>query len=513
LLLSEIVVGDVLAWEPRLEWRGDDAELLRPLSWAVTIHPRIPALPPLRGGELIIMAQRTLDHLKQVERVDWPEITRLLSAQPVAGLVVDREFNNTSIPGVPVFRADTGSLVDAEAYLNRIITEHRGELYRLGSDLSRALSTASISGADLDALFAVAGDVGRSDLVLFNRSGTVLGRSRTAPGELPFSPARIDGRDDLPVHVEAKTGRWLVDRLRSSRNEPLYLATASGSSGSPETARLVLSQTARTIEAFLGSLSDARPVPEALNRESLLANLMLGKIPNDRIDAQTGVLGINPSEPLRVALFVSRESDLVGRLRRKLSHGVRSYMTALPTGELAVFMRGDELWDELQVAARSDRALGLIRSEWQPGLREIERAIRQARMLGRLWLAGVISDPVVEADNLGNADILGMLLPIWDSPAFEKGPERMLAFAASRLGALEDHDRERGSDLIRTLEGYLSAGGSTTGAADRLGVHRNTLGYRLNRIAELTGSDLDDADTRLALGLALKIRQIERSLG
>ncbi|MBA2451709.1 MAG: helix-turn-helix domain-containing protein [Chloroflexia bacterium] len=510
--MSEIVIGDVLAWEPRLEWRGDESELLRPLSWAVTIHPRIPALPPLRGGELIIVAQRTLDHLKRVEMVSWPEIMRLLSAQPVAGLVVDGEFNNTSIPGVPIISADTGFLVDAESYLNRTITEHRGELYRLGSDLSRALSTASISGADLDALFAVAGDVGRSELVLFDRAGTILGRSRSAPGELPFSPARIDGGNELPLHIETKTSRWLVVRLHPSGNEPLYLATASGSSGSPETARLVLSQTARMIEAFLGSLSDAPAVLDAPKRESLLADLLLGKIADGRIDAQAGILGIDPSESLRVALFVSRETGLVGRVRRKLSRGVQSHITILPTGELAVLMRGDDLWEELQAVARTDGALGLTRSEQQPGLRHIERATRQARTLGRLWLAGVMSDPVVEADNLGNADVVGILLPVWDPPAFNQGPERMLALAANRLGALEDHDRERGSDLIRTLEGYLSAGGSTTGAAELLGVHRNTLGYRLNRISELTGSDLDDAATRLALGLALKIRQIERAL-
>lgn len=76
--MSEIVVGDVLAWEPRLTWDGDEAELLRPLSWAVTIRATFPALPPLRGGELIVLPQRTLEELRSTEMVGWPDVVRLM---------------------------------------------------------------------------------------------------------------------------------------------------------------------------------------------------------------------------------------------------------------------------------------------------------------------------------------------------------------------------------------------------------------------------------------------------
>jgi DNA-binding PucR family transcriptional regulator len=40
-----------------------------------------------------------------------------------------------------------------------------------------------------------------------------------------------------------------------------------------------------------------------------------------------------------------------------------------------------------------------------------------------------------------------------------------------------------------------------------LGVHRNTIGYRLDRIREQTGWDLADPDLRLALGVAVRIMQ------
>jgi DNA-binding PucR family transcriptional regulator len=65
------------------------------------------------------------------------------------------------------------------------------------------------------------------------------------------------------------------------------------------------------------------------------------------------------------------------------------------------------------------------------------------------------------------------------------------------------YDRERGSDLIRTLRVYLARGANASEAADRLFLHRNSLLYRLARIGELTGLDLKDPRARLALQLGL----------
>jgi len=39
-------------------------------------------------------------------------------------------------------------------------------------------------------------------------------------------------------------------------------------------------------------------------------------------------------------------------------------------------------------------------------------------------------------------------------------------------------------------------------------VHRNTLFYRMNRIAEITGLDLNQPDVRLAVHLSLKIHRL-----
>jgi PucR family transcriptional regulator, purine catabolism regulatory protein len=81
------------------------------------------------------------------------------------------------------------------------------------------------------------------------------------------------------------------------------------------------------------------------------------------------------------------------------------------------------------------------------------------------------------------------------------------AFQRDLLGPLETSDAARRSEFVRTLDAFLRAGGNHMRAARDLSVHRNTLIYRLERIQELLGGvDLEDAETRLNLQLALKIR-------
>jgi purine catabolism regulator len=76
---------------------------------------------------------------------------------------------------------------------------------------------------------------------------------------------------------------------------------------------------------------------------------------------------------------------------------------------------------------------------------------------------------------------------------------------------LVDYDEQHRADLVETLRAYFDANASPKDAAERLGVHRNTVLYRLDRIANLTGYDLGDSETRLRLQLALAMHTIKRS--
>jgi purine catabolism regulator len=83
--------------------------------------------------------------------------------------------------------------------------------------------------------------------------------------------------------------------------------------------------------------------------------------------------------------------------------------------------------------------------------------------------------------------------------------DRLVEFVNRHLGPLVEHDRHRGGNLIPTLKAYLEEG-EQQAAARRLGVHPNTLRYRLDRIREISGAELDDAETRLNVAVALRVQ-------
>ena len=80
--------------------------------------------------------------------------------------------------------------------------------------------------------------------------------------------------------------------------------------------------------------------------------------------------------------------------------------------------------------------------------------------------------------------------------------------AAEVLGPLEDADREQGSSLVATLDAYLSESGAVGAVAARLGTHRNTVRYRLDQIAQLTGLDPRVTSEAVQLYLALQARTL-----
>lgn len=84
--------------------------------------------------------------------------------------------------------------------------------------------------------------------------------------------------------------------------------------------------------------------------------------------------------------------------------------------------------------------------------------------------------------------------------------------AAARLGRaptrgavaeLGRHDHANGTDYVPTLRAWLEAQGDPAEAGERLGVHENTVRYRLRKMAEITNLPVDDARKRLAMMIEL----------
>jgi purine catabolism regulator len=84
------------------------------------------------------------------------------------------------------------------------------------------------------------------------------------------------------------------------------------------------------------------------------------------------------------------------------------------------------------------------------------------------------------------------------------------AFCQEYLGRLAEYDRKRGRSLMGTLEAWLRHG-TIAQTARALHVHRNTILYRLERIQDITGLDLEDGETRLILYLAVRSSETLRA--
>lgn len=80
-------------------------------------------------------------------------------------------------------------------------------------------------------------------------------------------------------------------------------------------------------------------------------------------------------------------------------------------------------------------------------------------------------------------------------------------FVIYSLGPLLDPKTRNREQLLETLEAYLARASVKHAAAD-LNLHRHTVLYRLDKIRELLGSDLDSPPTRLRLQLALDLRKL-----
>ena len=74
---------------------------------------------------------------------------------------------------------------------------------------------------------------------------------------------------------------------------------------------------------------------------------------------------------------------------------------------------------------------------------------------------------------------------------------------------LSEHDRENSTNYVQTLLEYLLCGGNYTDTANRMGLHRNSLIYRISKIEEKISSSLDDYENKklLLTGLLLMVKE------
>lgn len=136
------------------------------------------------------------------------------------------------------------------------------------------------------------------------------------------------------------------------------------------------------------------------------------------------------------------------------------------------------------------------------------RSLRWARRLLDLADRGAAGDPALAADSalLRCADHLPALILCADETLLR-------VLISKRLAPLDPVSPQRRDRLAETLLSWLQCRGSAPEVARRLGVHPQTVRYRLRHLEELFGDALTETESRYELELALRGRTLLETSG
>jgi hypothetical protein len=208
------------------------------------------------------------------------------------------------------------------------------------------------------------------------------------------------------------------------------------------------------------------------------------------------------------------------RMGYNFSHGVLGISAALGSGRVdldalagAVLLAdvGDERLLGLVPLAvgdsRSGTADALLSQLHEAGLPAIASGPRRGAggLQDALHEAAVLLELLVDGEAMLKAHeetyrlLVGVLI---------HNPDELLALRSSTIAPLEQYDATHDTELLATLEAFLTHHGSTTDTAEAMALHRHTVGYRLARVQEVSGLSPYETEGRERLSLGLKANRI-----
>ena len=467
----------------------DPARGEREVTWVRVLKARVPAFDALEGGDLAIIPGPALavvaPNLTQVDEL----AAALARARVPAVVLVDGDGGAESVEALGKAAADAGLTVlrvgrtDPIALERSVIgflVNRRAELDRRAADLEGQLARLALLGRGLDVLAAAIGAFLGRAVVIEGRRGDPI--AVHAPGELPGAGAAVTR------YLATPSAAALRVAIPAPADEPgaggrLVLL---GDDPPNELERIAADRIAALLALELARDAAVRQAREETRRGDplpaegppwvvVLARQAAADRPDDiaareETRAELRLL----VSPRRLALRGTSES-----LELRL-------VAAAPADD------PDGLAIAGRIASFLARAVAVSRPFEEPGARPAAEASARAT----LEAVEALDDPPV----VGRASRLPAYLLLANVRNLPDGLRQARELLAPVLVGREAVQQER----LRTLQAVLEAG-SLGEAASRLGVHRNTVAYRVGRLEALGGWDLSDPDLRFALGVATRI--------
>ncbi|MGE5485996.1 MAG: PucR family transcriptional regulator [Ignavibacteriales bacterium] len=348
-----------------------------------------------------------------------------------------------------------------------------------------------------------------------------LVREYTTPAKTPFQAQRSE------IEVDGRRMGYLV--------MPLMVASECyGHVHIWETSHPLAGRDIHIVErlSVMSALEIARErsLREVERRYSneFLSHLLSGRVEDDRIEMQHArALGWDLDRRYAVSLVLAlapRDSgeehlpdrDTKSRVLRELPRKMLEKGVHCLTGS-----KGDYLVVLVGVedGARTSReinesAKGRIQHAWEylsqalsgwdvriglgrhyPGIRGLQQSYQEAKQALRISDNMPLRTGVISFSDLGLYRFI-----------YSKSKDREVQnYLEETVGRLLEYDRDKNTELIRTLQCYFEHHGNLRKVSQALFTHYNTVLYRLQRIKEISGMDLDCPEDRFNLEVALRL--------
>lgn len=506
-----------------------------PVMWAAALRPSPPALPHLAGGELVLIDPADLQQLDPL--LSLSAVIADLAAKHIAGITV--------LGSVPAAAVETARLVDLpllavppehrlidiERDVIRAIVNRQAQLERLVASVAQELTNLLLSGATLPQMVQAAARQANCPVAVHDTTGNLLAAAPPtgealdaglldalqADTVLLLKDPEFPATQRRPL-AGGRGERWLV-AMRSSDQHFGWFSAFGPPERLDDVTRLVTERGAITCTLEL-SRRRLSGESDAERRRQFIRDLLAAPDPSAVNLAQRALQWGYALDRRQVAMYLGSDQPVFTDVLHRWAQTIETELQErrVPTlivpdeeaGHILVCCglgpgrparRGRRLaramHDRLAaqfphlplrigVGRSADGAAGLIQS--------IQEAAQSLLLSQQIQGAEPVS-------YYGDMGLFRLLLPL-------QGTDVLRKFYDETLGALAAYDKRQQTNLVETLAAYFAHHGNLSRTAEALFVHRNTLLYRMERIAAIVGHDLDDPEFRLMLQVAFKIRQL-----
>ena len=450
-----------------------------------------------------------------------PRLVGVLNAQ-AAEL---REFNAGDIDFLRAIAGQVAGILE-RSELQRRLEAQLSEI-QLSHDIHERFTKLSLEGAGIRSILEAVGALAGGPAALYSPDGyRVRGVGESSDGMPPrlHVPSAVLQAGAREVRISAGRPARAIDlvpvRAGPDVLGPLAVGLDHQAGDSP--GRLRALEHGSTVLALEMSKERAAAEVERRLRGDLVEEVLAGGLEGDeaeRIARQAERLGhrlphrawvvvLEPDDDETEAAVLTRGD----RLDAALSGLIRSRMPntlALVRSASAVFLVPDEVAPDLAACEKlAGQILAAAAPVMKPGsasvgfgnlansVAELARSHVEARQALRLTRRAGGRGRVASYRALG---AFRLLLEV-------QSPEALRRFVEELLGPLLQYAQSRDTPLLETLEALSSKRWVRRAAARQLGIHINSMSYRVERIQSLTGLSLDDPETRVAISIALRAR-------